>query len=386
LNKGGTKTRVMSVFGTRPDAIKMAPLVKTLGADPRFDSIVCVTAQHRQMLDQVLELFKIEPDYDLNIMQAGQTLSGITTRALNGLEGAMAEAAPDIVLTHGDTTTGFAASLAAFYGKIPVGHVEAGLRTGDAYNPYPEEMNRRLIGAIASMHFAPTRANRNNLLREGISDSDIFVTGNTAIDALRATARDGYRFEADALNGLDFDGYRVLAVEAHRRENLGKPLDDILRALLRILDIYKDMYIVYPVHMNPAVAEPVRRALGGRDRVLLLPPVSLEDMHNLIRRSFLALTDSGGIQEEGPSLGTPVLVLRRETERPEAVEAGTVRLAGTSFDSVVGCVAGLADRPDAYRAMKGIANPYGDGKAAARIAQAVASRFLPDEPRPEPYA
>ncbi|MDR1062100.1 MAG: UDP-N-acetylglucosamine 2-epimerase (non-hydrolyzing) [Clostridiales bacterium] len=373
------------MFGARPDAVKMAPLVNLLRADPRFDQAVCVTAQHRQMLDQVLDVFGIAPDFDLNIMQESQTLEDITTRALAGVGSVVADAAPDIVLTHGDTTTGFAASLAAFYRKVPVGHVEAGLRTHNAYFPFPEEMNRKLIGAIASMHFAPTPANRENLLREGVAGADIYVTGNTAIDALKTTAREGYRFDADALNGLDFGRYRVLAVEAHRRENLGAPLRDILKALLHLLDAYRDMFVVFPAHLNPAVSGPVREALSGRERALVLEPLGLADMHNLMSRSYLVLSDSGGFQEEGPALGAPVLVLRNETERPEAVAAGTVRLAGNSFGSVVGAVAALADDPGARRAMVRAGNPYGDGNAAARIAQAIASRFLPGEPRPAPF-
>jgi UDP-N-acetylglucosamine 2-epimerase (non-hydrolysing) len=377
--------RVLSVFGARPDAVKMAPLANLLRADPRFDALVCVTAQHRQMLDQVLSLFKIKPDFDLNIMRESQTLEEITTRALEGVGRVVADAAPDIVLAHGDTTTGFAASLAAFYRKTPVGHVEAGLRTRNIYFPFPEEMNRKLIGAIATMHFAPTRANRENLLREGVGGDGIYVTGNTAIDALKATARAGYRFESAALGGLDFGKYRVLAVEAHRRENLGEPLRRIFGALLRLLDEYRDMFVVYPVHPNPAVAGPAREMLSGHERVMLLEPLGLGDMHNLIMRSYLVLTDSGGIQEEGPSLGAPVLVLRNETERPEAVAAGTVRLAGTSSGSVFGAVAELADSPAARDAMARAANPYGDGNAAARIAQAIASRFLPGEPPPEPF-
>jgi UDP-N-acetylglucosamine 2-epimerase len=382
---GRAKVRVLSVFGARPDAVKMAPLVNLLRADPRFDQLVCVTAQHRQMLDQVLDVFGIAPDFDLNIMRESQTLEDITTGALAGVGRVVADTAPDIVLAHGDTTTGFAASLAAFYRKVPVGHVEAGLRTHNAYFPFPEEMNRKLIGAIASMHFAPTRESRANLLREGVADADIYVTGNTAIDALKATARDGYRFKAGELNGVDFGKYRVLAVEAHRRENLGAPLRDILGALLHLLGAYSDMFVVFPAHLNPAVREPVREMLSGHGRALVLDPLGLEDMHNLIRRSYLVLTDSGGLQEEGPSLGAPVLVLRNETERPEGVAAGTVRLAGTSFDSVVGAVGALADDPGARAAMAGAANPYGDGNAAARIAQAIASRFLPGEPRPAPF-
>ncbi|MDR3120596.1 MAG: UDP-N-acetylglucosamine 2-epimerase (non-hydrolyzing), partial [Clostridiales bacterium] len=355
------KIHVMTIFGTRPEAVKMAPLVNALRADARFRCTVCVTAQHRELLDRVLTLFSITPDYDLNIMRERQTLADITTRVLSGLCGVIAETRPALALVHGDTTTSFAAALAAFYNRVPVGHVEAGLRTNNIYFPYPEEMNRKLTGAIASMHFAPTEVNRQNLLREGVPDENIFVTGNTALDALKTTARGDYRFEREALNAVDFKKYRVLTVEAHRTENLGAPLQEILRALRHILEIYPDMYVVYSVHPNPAVKEPVRQALSGHPRVLLQEPFDLADYHNLIMRSFLALSDSGGIQEESPSLGTPVLVLRGETERPEAVKAGIVRLVGTSFDRVVEGVRALADDADAYRAMKGAANPYGDG-------------------------
>jgi len=367
--------RVTLIFGTRPDAVKMAPVALAMKADPRFQCTVCVTGQHREMLDQVLPIFNIVPEYDLNVMRANQTLEDITTRVLNGVSALLKETGADLVLVHGDTATCFAAALAAFYNHIPVGHVEAGLRTEDIYFPFPEEMNRRLTAVVSSMHFAPTEFNRQNLLRNGVNDDNIYVTGNTAVDALKLTARENYDFACDELNRVDFVKYRVLTVEAHRRENLGEPLAEIIRALLHILDKYPDMYIVYSIHLNPAVQAPVRAMFAGRERVLLLNPLCLTDYHNLVSRSFLALSDSGGLQEEGPSLGTPVLVLRSETERQEAVDAGTVRLAGTKYDGVVAAVDALAADPAAYAAMRGARNPYGDGNASARILDAIAGRY-----------
>ena len=325
------KLKAMTVFGTRPEAVKMAPLVKALEASPDIESSVCVTAQHREMLDQVLDIFRIRPDFDLDIMQDMQTLVDITTRALEGLHDVFREAAPDIVLVHGDTTTTFAASLAAYYLKIKVGHVEAGLRTHDKYFPYPEEMNRRLTGAIADLHFSPTVSNRENLLREGISADRIYVTGNTVIDALSTTVSRDFVFEDPFLKGFDFEGKRVIAMTAHRRENIGKPFEEIFSAIRRIADEYPDIHIIYPVHLNPLVMEAAQRILGNHPRIHLIKPVNVQEMHNLIARSYIVLTDSGGLQEEAPSLGKPVLVLRNETERPEAVQAGTVRLAGTQM-------------------------------------------------------
>ena len=367
---------VAVIFGTRPDAVKMAPIVLALKADSRFRCIVCVTGQHREMLDQVLPVFNITPDYDLNIMSKSQTLEEITSRAMNGVSGVLSETKPAVALVHGDTTTCFASALAAFYNKIPVGHVEAGLRTDNIYYPFPEEMNRRLTGGLASMHFAPTAMNRENLLREGVADENIFVTGNTSIDALKLTASAGYRFFNEELNTIDFQKYRVLTVEAHRRENLGEPHLEILRAIRHILDLYPDMFAVFSVHLNPAVQKPVRDMFANRDRVMLLDPLCLTDYHNLVMRSFLALSDSGGIQEEAPSLGTPVLVFRAETERQEAVEAGTVKLVGTNFNKIVDEVRALAENPNAYKAMTGAVNPYGDGNASARILKAIAARYI----------
>ncbi|HOK42943.1 MAG TPA: UDP-N-acetylglucosamine 2-epimerase (non-hydrolyzing) [Thermoclostridium caenicola] len=369
------RIKVMSVFGTRPEAVKMAPLVKALEANPYMESSVCVTAQHREMLDQVLDIFGIRPDYDLNIMQDRQTLADITTRALEGLYDVFGKAAPDIVLVHGDTTTTFAAALAAYYLKIRVGHVEAGLRTHDKYFPYPEEMNRRLTGAIADLHFAPTVSNRENLIREGISPEKIYVTGNTVIDALSTTVSDGFVFGDPFLKGFSFDNKRVIAMTAHRRENIGRPFEEIFAAVRKIADDFTDVHIIYPVHLNPLVGEPARRILGDHPRIHLIKPVNVQEMHNLMARSYLVLTDSGGLQEEAPALGKPVLVLRNETERPEAVAAGTVRLAGTGYESVYRSVRELLDREELYTKMARAVNPYGDGRASRRIVEALLHGF-----------
>ncbi|MCL2003003.1 MAG: UDP-N-acetylglucosamine 2-epimerase (non-hydrolyzing) [Oscillospiraceae bacterium] len=377
------KTIVMSVFGARPDAVKMAPLVKRLAADPEIHGICCVTGQHRQMLDGILNHFGIKPDYDLDIMTPRQSLAAITAKTLTGMDGVFSELRPDLVLTHGDTSTGFAATLAAFYHKIPVGHVEAGLRTGRLYSPFPEEINRQMISRMASLHFCPTRVNKQNLENEN-TPGKIYVTGNTVIDALSMTVREVYSFAEPALRGLDFEGTRVLAVTAHRRENYGKPLKDICLALLDLRDANPDVVIVYPVHLSPAVRDTVMPLLDGQERIVLTEPIGLLDMHNLIARSYLVLTDSGGLQEEAPALGKPVLVLRRETERPEAVAAGTVELAGVARENIAGMAQKLLDDEGAYRRMARAVNPYGDGLASERIAQAV-RRFagLTDEPPPE---
>ena len=353
----------------------MAPVVLALKADRRFKCTVCVTGQHREMLDQVLRIFNIAPDYDLNIMQASQSLEDIAARVLSGVSGVLSRDKPDLVLVHGDTSTCFASALAAYYNHIPVGHVEAGLRTDNIYFPFPEEINRRLTAVITSMHFAPTELNRRNLLREGVNSDRIYVTGNTALDALRLTAHKDYNFECKELNGVDYQRYRVLTVEAHRRESFGEPLEDILRAIRHVLGMYPDMFAVFPIHLNPIVQKAVRDNFTGAERVLLLDPLCLTDYHNLVARSFLVLSDSGGIQEEGPSLGTPVLVLRAETERQEAVDAGTVRLVGTNFDRIVGAVRALAEDAAAYKTMIGTQNPYGDGNASARILDAIAAAF-----------
>lgn len=367
--------RIMTVFGTRPEAIKMCPLVKELDGREEIESIVCVTAQHRQMLDQVLQLFAVAPDYDLNIMRDRQTLTGITVRALEGLEQVLKEAKPDMVLVHGDTTTTFAGSLAAYYHQIAVGHVEAGLRTYQKYFPFPEEMNRRMTGAIADLHFAPTMSNKNNLLKENIAEQKIFITGNTVIDALHTTVQKNYIFQTPALREVDFQNRRVIVMTAHRRENLGQPLEQICRAVLRVAQEFSDVTVIYPVHLNPKVRETAFSILGKQSNVMLIDPLDVEELHNLMDRCTLLLTDSGGIQEEAPALGKPVLVLRNETERPEAVEAGTVRIAGCEEEKVYQMTRQLLTDSFEYEAMSRAVNPYGDGNACRRIADAILYHF-----------
>jgi UDP-N-acetylglucosamine 2-epimerase len=376
------KIKVMPIFGTRPDAIKMAPLVKELERSPYIDTVVCVTAQHRQMLDQVLDIFSIKPAHDLDIMQDRQTLEQITTRSLEGLAGVFDKDRPDIVLVHGDTSTCFVAALAAFYLKIAIGHVEAGLRTYDKYSPFPEEMNRKLAGALADLHFAPTPTNRTNLLKEGISEDKIHVTGNTAIDAMKTTVRKDYIFRHEALRSIDFNGRRIIAVTAHRRENLGEPLENICRALNDIATAYDDVNIIYTVHLNPAVRETAFRILGQNPRVHLIDPLDVQDMHNLMARSYMVMTDSGGLQEEAPSLGKPVLVLRKETERPEAVAAGTVSLAGVEKETIEAMARQLLDDKAAYDKMAKAVNPYGDGAASERIVKAILYEFGVSKEKP----
>ena len=366
--------RVMTIFGTRPEAIKMAPLVLELQKRADIQSICCVTAQHREMLDAVLEIFRIRPDYDLNIMEPRQTLSTITTKCLLGMEGVLEQAGPDLVLVHGDTSTTFAGALAAFYRQIPVGHVEAGLRTWDKYSPFPEEMNRKLVGDIADLHFCPTPANRENLAREGITDG-VFVTGNTVIDALKTTVRPDYQFATQALNSLDYAGKRIILVTCHRRENYGQPMTNIMTALRRLADAFPDVELVYPVHLSPVVREAAGKYLSGHPRIHLIDPLSADEMHNLMARAYLVMTDSGGLQEEAPALGRPVLVLRRETERPEAVQAGTVKLAGTEEEEIFSLAAELLSDERAYHAMAHAVNPYGDGQACRRIADAIEWKF-----------
>ena len=376
--------RVMTIFGTRPEAVKMAPLVRELQGRAGIASICCVTAQHREMLDSVLEIFRIRPDYDLNIMEPRQTLSTITTKCLLGMEGVLEEAKPDLVLVHGDTSTTFAGALAAFYRQIPVGHVEAGLRTWDKYSPFPEEMNRRLVGDIADLHFCPTPANRENLAREGITDG-VFVTGNTVIDALKTTVRPDYRFSTQALNGLDYAGRRIILVTCHRRENYGAPMASIMTALRRLADAFPDVELVYPVHLSPVVREAAGEYLSGHPRIHLIDPLSADEMHNLMARCCLVMTDSGGLQEEAPALGRPVLVLRRETERPEAVQAGTVRLAGTEEEKIFSLASELLRDEGAYRAMAHAVNPYGDGHACRRIVDAIEWKFGLRPERPDEF-
>ena len=378
--------KVMTVFGTRPEAIKMAPVVLELQkhAD-QIQTIVAVTAQHRQMLDQVLDLFQITPDYDLDIMSQGQTLYDITTKSLMGLKDVLAKEKPDLVLVHGDTTTTFAGALASYYQQVPVGHVEAGLRTGDIYSPFPEEMNRKLTGAIAAIHFAPTATAKANLLKENVNPSHIYVTGNTVIDALMTTVAGDYDF-GDDLKDVDFQNHRVILLTTHRRENLGEPMRHIYKALRRIIEEIPDTEIVFPVHRNPLVRKVVEEELAGVDRIHLIDPMEYEPFANLMSLSSLVLTDSGGIQEEAPSLGKPVLVLRNTTERPEAVEAGTVRLIGTDKDVVYAEPKRLLTDQAAYDAMSNAVNPYGDGKASQRIVQAILHAFAGEEAVPDDFS
>ncbi len=369
------KITVMTIFGTRPEAIKMAPLVRELEKNKLINSVVCVTAQHREMLDQVLEIFKITPDYDLDIMKQRQSLIEITNNVLKGIDDVIKEVRPDIVLVHGDTSTTFAGSLAAFYNKVKVGHVEAGLRTYDKYFPYPEEMNRKLTGTIADLHFAPTTANKNNLLKENINENSIYVTGNTVIDALKITVKNNYRFKTPKLNNIDFAGNKVILLTAHRRENLGEPLENICMAIKRLINNYPDIEVVYPVHLNPVVQDTVSKVLGDISRVHLIEPIDVEELHNLMNKCYMVLTDSGGLQEEAPSLGKPVLVLRNETERPEAISAGTVKLAGIGEENIVSLAMDIIENKSEYSKMAKAINPYGDGNASCRIVQGLLYEF-----------
>lgn len=366
--------KVLTVFGTRPEAIKMAPLVKMLNDDPDIQSVLCVTAQHREMLDQVLALFALEPDYDLNIMKQNQTISMITTNVMLGLDEVLKKEQPDIVLVHGDTTTTFAASLSAFYNQIPVGHVEAGLRTGNKYSPYPEEMNRILTGHIADIHFAPTERNRQNLLNEGIADEVIHITGNTVIDALLKVADKPYAFDIAELEGVDFAQKRIITVTCHRRENLGENMEQIFGAIKMIADEFEDVEVIYPVHLNPKVKQTAEKILSGTSNVRLIAPLQYQPFVNLMARSYFIMTDSGGMQEEAPSLGKPVLVVRKETERPEAVIAGTVKLAGVEKDTIYRLAKELLTDQQIYSEMAQAVNPYGDGKACDRIIKILKER------------
>jgi UDP-N-acetylglucosamine 2-epimerase (non-hydrolysing) len=387
LKSGGSPLpkKILLSFGTRPEAIKMAPLVKVLEETGDFQVVVAVTAQHRQMLDRVLELFAIKPQYDLDIMQSGQTLTDITVKVLRGLDGVLEREKPDLVLVHGDTTTTFAGSLAAFYRQIPVGHVEAGLRTRNKYSPYPEEMNRKLTGCLTDLHFAPTVTAKSNLLGEGVEPDAITVTGNTVIDALLQTIEKPFRFEAEPLGRIDFTRKKVILVTAHRRENLGEPMRRIFSAIAEIVAAHPDTEAVFPVHLNPKVRELTREFLGGRERIHLIEPLDYQPFANLINRSHLVLTDSGGVQEEAPALGKPVLVLRDTTERPEAVHAGTVKLVGTERERIIHETNRLLNCSEAYRKMANAVNPYGDGRAAERIGRALARYFGLTEAPVEEY-
>ncbi len=374
--------KVMTIFGTRPEAIKMAPLVLELKKRPEeFEAIVTVTAQHREMLDQVLSIFDIQPDYDLNIMKDRQTLMDVTTRGLEGLDDVMKKVKPDIVLVHGDTTTTFIAGLAAFYNQIQVGHVEAGLRTWNKYSPYPEEMNRQLTGVLADLHFAPTDKSAANLQAENKKEERIFVTGNTAIDALKTTVKETY--EHEVLTNLGDD--RLILLTAHRRENLGEPMKNMFRAVKRIVDEHEDVQVVYPVHLNPVVRETANDILGNDPRIHLIEPLDVIDFHNFAERAHIILTDSGGVQEEAPSLGVPVLVLRDTTERPEGIEAGTLKLAGTEEETIYTLAKELLIDEDVYKQMSQASNPYGDGLASKRICDAISYYFNRRENRPEAF-
>ena len=364
--------KVMTVFGTRPETIKMSPLVKELKTRSEIETIVCVSAQHREMLDQALDAFHITPDYDMDIMQSGQTLSDITSRVLYGIEDILKKEKPDIVLVHGDTTTSFASALAAFYQQIRIGHVEAGLRTYDKYSPFPEEINREFIGLVADMNFAPTERSKQNLINEGKDPKTITVTGNTAIDALLTTVQEDYNNDL-----LDWaKGSRIVLLTAHRRENLGEPMRQMFRAIKRVMQKHKDVKIIYPVHLNPIVQQTAKEILGDSDRIKLIEPLDVIDFHNLINRSYLILTDSGGIQEEAPSLGKPVIVLRDTTERPEGIEAGTLKLAGTEEDTIFELTDQLLSDENEYKKMSKASNPYGDGFASKRIVDKIIERLL----------
>ncbi|GMB09434.1 non-hydrolyzing UDP-N-acetylglucosamine 2-epimerase [Thermolongibacillus altinsuensis] len=376
------KIKVMTIFGTRPEAIKMAPLVLELKKDPeQFQSIVAVTAQHRQMLDQVLDIFNIQPDYDLNIMKERQTLVDVTTRGLVGLDEVMKKERPDIVLVHGDTTTTFVASLAAFYNQIVVGHVEAGLRTWNKYSPFPEEMNRQLTGVLADLHFAPTTKAAENLKAENKQPESIFITGNTAIDALKTTVRDEYTHPILEKIGED----RLILLTAHRRENLGEPMRNMFRAVKRLVNEHDDIQVVYPVHLNPVVRELASEILGNDPRIHLIEPLDVIDFHNFAARAYLILTDSGGVQEEAPSLGVPVLVLRDTTERPEGIEAGTLKLAGTEEETIYRLANQLLTDQEEYEKMAKASNPYGDGFASKRIVEAIRYYFKQTATPPAPF-
>ncbi len=366
-----SQIKVLSVFGTRPETIKMAPLVKELEKRDEIDSVICVTGQHRQMLDQVLEAFDIKPQYDLDIMRQGQTLTDITVRVLEGLNKVIEEVSPQIVLVHGDTTTAFAAALSAFYNRVPIGHVEAGLRTNNKYSPYPEEINRQFVGIVADMNFAPTQKARNNLVSEGKDPATIYVTGNTAIDAMSLTVRDDYSDEITEWA----EGSRLIVLTAHRRENLGDTMKGMFRAIRRICEKYDDVKVVYPVHLNPVVKEAADQVLGNVENVRLIKPLEVFEFHNLLNRSYIILTDSGGIQEEAPSLHKPVIVLRDTTERPEGVEAGTLKLAGTNEDTIYSMIDSLLSDKEEYDRMSRAVNPYGDGQASRRIADAIIEKF-----------
>lgn len=378
------KLRVLSVFGTRPEAVKMAPLLHKLSEATEIESLCCLTAQHREMLDSVMEVFKLRADFDLDIMEQSQTLHKVITKALNGLADVYRQAKPDLVLVHGDTGTTFAASLAAYYDKIKVGHVEAGLRSFNKYSPFPEEINRKLTGVIADLHFCPTAKNAENLAAEGIT-SGVFITGNTVIDAMKYTVSPDFRSSSDAVKSLDFENRKIISMTCHRRENYGIPMENIFRAVRRLAETRDDIQIIYPVHMSPTVRQTAFKILGGVPSVVLTDPLDAIEMHNLMARSYLVLTDSGGLQEEAPSLGKPVLVMRRETERQEAIDAGTVRLVGVEENDIYSAAVELLDDSAAYEKMARAVNPYGDGEACGRIRDAILYSFGYSDSKPEEF-
>lgn len=377
--------KVLSIFGTRPEAIKMAPIIKEMEKCKHIHQEICVTAQHRQMLDQVLDIFKITPDYDLNIMTGGQTLTGITINALKGLEDILIKSSPDIILVHGDTTTTFVGSLAAFYHKIKIGHVEAGLRTYNKYEPFPEEMNRKLTGVMADLHFAPTQLSKENLLKENVLEENIFITGNTAVDCIRTTVKKDYKFSVDRLNNIDFENKKVIIMTAHRRENLGKPLENICNAILDLVFKNQDIEVIYAVHFNPVVRDMANKILGNNNRIHLIDPIDMKDMHNLIDRSYMVMTDSGGLQEEVPSLKKPVLVLRNVTERPEGVKAGVLKIVGTERDNIISIATEVLTNKNIYNKMIDSRNPFGDGFASKRIVDSILYYFKIFNQRPENF-
>ncbi len=365
----------MTIFGTRPEAIKMAPVIKKLNENPNIDHRACVTAQHRDMLDQVLNIFGIKPDYDLNIFSPGQSLSDIMAKSLKGLEEAIKDFGPDLILVQGDTSTVFAGALAAFYNNVEIGHIEAGLRSGNLYSPFPEEANRKLTGIISNFHFAPTEDSKENLLKEGYSEENIYITGNTSIDALLDITEKPFEFEDEVLKNIDFDSKRVILLTSHRRENLGKPMENIFSAVRRIVDKYDDCEVVFPVHLNPKVREIAERILGDSERVHLIEPLDYLPFANLQKKSYFIITDSGGVQEEAPTLGKPILVIREETERPEGIEAGTAKLVGTSEEKVFSSMDTLMSDEEAYEKMASAVNPYGDGTAAEKIVDIIEKSF-----------
>jgi len=378
-----TKVKVMTIFGTRPEAIKMAPVVKALKTrSEEFESTVVISAQHREMLDQVLKVFNITPDFDLNIMEQRQTLSGITTRIITRLDQILGKIRPDIILVHGDTTTTFAASISAFYHQISIGHVEAGLRTWQKYSPFPEEMNRQLTDVLSDIYFAPTEKSKQNLLKESHNSNNIFVTGNTAIDALQQTVSNNYTHD---ILGTVKNDHRIILLTMHRRENLGKPMEQVFGVIRQVIDKYPDVDLIYPVHLNPRVKEVAERILGNHDRIHLIDPLDVLDFHNLAARSYLIMTDSGGVQEEAPSLGKPVLVLRDTTERPEGVDAGTLKLVGTNSETINSAMEELLNDENAYNMMANAKNPYGDGKSSNRILDAISYHYNLKKDRPDDF-